>query len=85
MGTQILVIFVIRTWARAWTSRADVVLVLTSFGALVVACAIALTPIGHAFSFVPVPMPLLLTVASIVIVYLGAAEAIKNAARRRLR
>jgi Mg2+-importing ATPase len=83
MATQILVIFVIRTWAHPWTSRANAALVATSLGALAVACAIALTPIGHAFNFVAVPMPLLLAVAAIVIVYLSAAEVIKGAARDR--
>ncbi len=85
MATQILVIFVIRTWAPAWTSRANVVLVVTSLGALAGACVIALTPVGHAFSFVAIPTQLLLTIAVIVIVYLGAAEAIKNRAKWLLR
>ena len=45
-------------------------------------CAIALTPIGHAFGFVAVPTPLLLTLAAIVIAYLAAAEFFKNVALR---
>ena len=85
MATQILVVFIIRTWAHPWRSRANPVLVVTSLGALVVALAIALTPIGHVFGFVPVPTELSLTIVAIVVAYLGAVEAIKYAAQKLLR
>lgn len=78
MATQILVIFVIRTWGPAWKSRANTVLVVTSLGALLLACLIALTPVGHAFNFVALPMHLVLTIAVVVAAYLLAAEATKN-------
>jgi len=83
MATQILVIFVIRTWRRAWQSRANTVLVASSLGALAVACLVPLSPVGHVFGFVAVPWHLLLAIAGIVAVYLAAAEAIKNVARPR--
>ena len=85
MGTQILVIFVIRTWAHPWTSRPNPALVATSLGALAAACAIALTPAGTVFGFVPMPAPLVLAVAIIVLTYLAAAEVTKNLAGRWLR
>ncbi len=78
MATQIVVIFVIRTWGHAWISRANPVLVVTSLGALCVAFIIALTPMGSAFSFAPVPVPLLMTIGAIVVCYLIAAEFAKT-------
>jgi Mg2+-importing ATPase len=85
MATQILVIFVIRTWGPAWSSCTNGVLVASSLGALAVACVIALSPVGGAFSFVPVPALLLLTISIIVVVYLCLAEVIKTRPRQRLR
>jgi Mg2+-importing ATPase len=70
MATQILVIFVIRTWGPAWSSRINGVLVASSLGALAVACPIALSPVGRAFGFVAVPALLLLTIGIIVAVTL---------------
>ena len=84
MATQILVIFVIRTWMHPWASRPNQVLIVTSVGALCIALAISLTPFGHAFSFVAIPPLLLLTIGIIAIVYLALAEAIKNVAQRPL-
>jgi Mg2+-importing ATPase len=85
MATQILVIFVIRTWVPAWSSRANAVLITSSLGALAIACAIALTPLGRSLGFVSVPLELLVTIAAIVIAYLFAAEVIKNLAKDLLR
>jgi Mg2+-importing ATPase len=85
MATQILVIFVIRTWGPAWNSRPNGVLVATSLGALAVACAVALSPIGRVFGFVTVPAFLLLTIGIIVVAYLWLAEVIKRRAQRRPR
>jgi Mg2+-importing ATPase len=85
MATQILVIFVIRTWMRPWSSRPNPVLIVTSVGALCIAFAIAFTPLGHAFSFVAIPPLVLLTIGIIALVYLMLAEAIKNVAQRSLR
>jgi Mg2+-importing ATPase len=84
-ATQILVIFVIRTWDWAWLSKPNSVLVFTSLGALGVALAIALTPLGHAFGFVRVPMLLVGTIIGIVITYLFAAEITKDVGERILR
>ncbi|WP_186420856.1 magnesium-translocating P-type ATPase [Bosea sp. CS1GBMeth4] len=86
--TQVLVIFVIRTAARPWRSRPDRLLVATSLGALALALALALTPLGRPLGFVPLPPPLLLAIVAIAAVYLGLAEAakplaMKAAGRRR--
>ncbi len=74
MATQILVIFIIRTYGPAWVSRAHPVLVASSLIALVVALAIALTPIGAAFDFAAVPALVLVTIVGLVAAYLVAAE-----------
>ena len=77
ISTQILVIFVIRTWGWTWSSRPDRVLTITSLATLGVAIAIALTPLGRAVGFTDLPVPLLATVAGIACAYLVAAEATK--------
>jgi len=82
MATQILVIFVIRTYGPAWISRAHPVLVASSLVALAVALAIALSPIGTAFGFAAMPVTLLATIAGLVAVYLVAAEWAKTFAGR---
>jgi Mg2+-importing ATPase len=82
IATQILVIFVIRTAQRAWTSRPNGILVWTSLGALAVALSVALTPIGRFAGFVPPPMAILAAIAGITVVYLAAAEALKPLAMR---
>jgi Mg2+-importing ATPase len=82
MATQILVVFLIRTVGPAWRSRPHRVLVATSMAALAGALLLALSPAGAVFGFVPLPAPLLLTVAGIVVLYLAAAEALKRFAMR---
>jgi Mg2+-importing ATPase len=83
--TQILVIFVIRSWAPAWISRPNPVLALTSLGGLFAALAIALTPLGRVFDFVPISLSLAATIAAIVITYLLVVEFAKHAGERILR
>lgn len=80
MATQILVIFLIRTSAPAWRSRQNPILVATSLGALAVALLLALTPIGTAFGFAPLPGSLLLAMGGLVVLYLAAAEMLKRVA-----
>lgn len=67
--------------SRSYRSSRRLDLASLALEALAVACAIALTPTGHAFGFATVPLPLLLTVTRIVIADLSAAEAINNVAR----
>jgi Mg2+-importing ATPase len=78
MATQILVIFLIRTAAPAWTSRPHRLLVLTSLGALAVAVALALSPVGAAFGFTALSWPLIGTIAGLVAAYLAMAEYLKR-------
>jgi P-type Mg2+ transporter len=80
--TQILVIFLIRTARPFWKSRPDRVLVLTSLASLLVALAVALTPLGLPLGFAPLPPPILLAIAGISFAYLACAEALKRLAMR---
>ena len=85
MATQVLVIFLIRTTAPAWSSRPHPWLVFTSLGALAAALLLALTPLGRWFGFVALGAPVLLAVAALVAAYLAAAEALKHMALARRR
>jgi Mg2+-importing ATPase len=76
--TQILVIFIIRTAKPVWASRADPVLVATSLGALGVALALALSPVGSFIGFVALPPAVLAAIAGVSLLYLVAAEALKR-------
>ena len=78
--TQILVIFIIRTHALPWRSRAHPRLVATSLGALAVALFIALGPFGKVFGFVALPGALLLAVAALAATYLALAQLLKHVA-----
>jgi Mg2+-importing ATPase len=81
-ATQILVIFLIRTHGRFWASRPQPLLVASSLGALVVALAVVLSPVGHSFSFVSIPATLSAVIGILVITYLIAAEFMKTFAAR---
>jgi Mg2+-importing ATPase len=78
MATQILVIFLIRTAAPAWTSRPHRLLIATSLGALVVAVALALSPLGAVFGFTALSWPLIGAIAGLVLAYLAMAEYLKR-------
>ena len=75
-------IFVIRTEAPCWRSRPHRFLVMTSLGALAVALILALTPLGHSFGFVALPVPVLLVILAIAACYLVFAELLKPLAMR---
>jgi Mg2+-importing ATPase len=80
MATQILVIFLIRTSAPFWKGTPHRILIFTSLGALAVAFAFALTPLGVPFGFVPLGPSVLLVMAVLVVGYLTAAELVKHTA-----
>jgi Mg2+-importing ATPase len=82
--TQILVIFIIRTWGWAWRSRPDRVLTATSLLTLAAAVALALTPLGAGLGFVALPAPLFGAIAVIAGGYLASAEIVKVYGARRL-
>ncbi len=83
MATQILVIFVIRTYGPAWASCAQAVLAASSLAALAVAVALAVMPLGEIFAFVPLPWTMMCVIGGLVVGYLVSAEAVKNFASPR--
>jgi Mg2+-importing ATPase len=74
IATQILVIFIIRTHAAAWTSRPHPVLIATSLAALAAAPILVRSPAAPALGFVSVPSGLMVTIVVIVLAYLACAE-----------
>jgi len=81
--TQILVIFVIRTYRPVWRGRPHPALVVTSLTGIAAALLVLLTPLADAFAFVALPARLTLAIGGLVVAYLGAAEALKHVAVRR--
>lgn len=76
--TQVLVIFVIRTHARPWSSKPHPALVATSIGFVAIAVALPFTPIGGWFGFVPLPGQVLLALMALTFTYLLVAEQAKH-------
>ncbi len=86
IATQTLVVFLIRTRGRPWRDAPNRVLTISTLGALAVALAIPLSPLGAWFGFSAPPMWVMLALLAIVIAYLAAAELLKPIAiRQRLR
>ena len=83
LATQVLVIFVIRTRARPWRSRANRWLVATSLGVVTVAILLPLTPFAPALGFTAPPLPFYGALALLVATYLVAAEGVKRWFYRR--
>ncbi|MDA9438039.1 metal ABC transporter ATPase [Bradyrhizobium sp. CCBAU 51745] len=82
MATQILVIFVIRTYGRPWHNWPDPVLAASSLIALFAAIALPFTPLGTWFGFVAPPPIMMAGIAFLVVVYLACAELLKPFAIR---
>ena len=80
MATQILVIFIIRTYGRPWRDRPHPALTVSSLGALAVALALPFTPAGAWFGFAAPPLAVLAGIAGLLVVYLALAEALKRVA-----
>ncbi|HZD91266.1 MAG TPA: magnesium-translocating P-type ATPase, partial [Pseudolabrys sp.] len=83
MLTQILVIFVIRTYGAAWASRAHPALVASSIAGLAIAIVLAATPLGAAFAFIVIPWPIVGSIVALVALYLASAEGLKQLANAR--
>ncbi len=77
IATQTLVVFLIRTRGRPWKDLPNRLLAITTLGALAVALAVALSPVGAWFGFQPPPPPVMAAMAAIVAVYLVCAELLK--------
>ena len=82
MATQILVIFIIRTFGRPWSNLPQPMLTASSLAALAVAMILPFTPIGGWFGFVAPPPIMLAGIGLLVVVYLVCAELLKPFAIR---
>ena len=82
MATQILVIFIIRTFGRPWSNLPHPMLTVSSLAALAVAMILPFTPVGGWFGFVAPPPIMLAGIGLLVVVYLVCAELLKPFAVR---
>ena len=79
LGTQILVIYIIRTQKIPFLqSRPSKYLVYTTLGALVIAIILTTKGIGNFFGFSPLPAIAFLIIFGLVIIYLVIMEIVKQ-------
>jgi len=84
LATQVLVIFIIRTRGSPLASRPNRWLALTSLGIVALAMALPVTPLALMLGFTPLPLEFFVLLSVVVVVYLGAVEAVKRGFYRRL-
>ncbi len=77
IATQTLVVFLIRTRGRPWKDLPNRFLAITTLGALAVALALALSPVGAWFGFQLPSPPILAAMTGLVALYLVCAELLK--------
>ena len=77
MVTQALVVFCIRTRRFVFYSRPGRLLVGTTIGAVVVACALPVLPVGPWFGFVPPPRLFFVYLVGATLAYLAIVETVK--------
>ncbi|MFB9947778.1 magnesium-translocating P-type ATPase [Rhizobium puerariae] len=78
LATQVLVIFVIRTRSRPWSSRPHPMLLASSVGIVALAFLLPFTTVGSWFGFVPLPASVLLALAALTAAYLLIVEQAKR-------
>ena len=83
--TQLLTIFIVRTYRPFYQSRPATLLLLSAAAIGLLAVGLPYSPIASWFGLVPLPLPILLTVLAISLVYMGAAEWVKRLFYRRQR
>ncbi len=80
LATQTLVIHVIRTKHLPFIkSRASMLLTASTLLAVIIGWVIPFTPIGAIFKFTPLPIPVMLTMAGLVVLYLVIVQIVKTA------
>ena len=85
MGTQILVVFIIRTNGRPWKDLPHPALAVSSLVALVTAMTLPFTAAGGWFGFRSPPAAMLSGAGLLIVIYLVAAESLKRVAIRQLK
>jgi len=83
--TQLLTIFIVRTYRPFYQSRPATLLLLSASAIGLLAVGLPYSPIASWFGLVPLPLPILLTVLAISLAYMGAAEWVKRLFYRRQR
>jgi Mg2+-importing ATPase len=83
--TQLLTIFIVRTYRPFYQSRPATLLLLSAAAIGLLAVGLPYSPIASWFGLVPLSLPILLTVLAISLVYMGAAEWVKRLFYRRQR
>ncbi|MFA6475451.1 MAG: magnesium-translocating P-type ATPase [Patescibacteria group bacterium] len=84
LATQTLVIHIIRTKRLPFIqSRASNLLIFSTVTAVIIGWLTPYTPLGDIFNFSPLPWYVMLTIAGLVIVYLGIVEIAKRILYRR--
>jgi Mg2+-importing ATPase len=79
LATQTLVVHIIRTRQIPFLqSRASRFLIISTIAAVVVGWLIPFTFVGKIFQFSPLPIPILLTIIALVIIYLALVEIVKR-------
>ena len=76
--TEILIIFVVRTWKPCWRSRPGRLLLGSSLGVILTTLALPYSPLAPWFGLVPLPPGLLLALLAISLLYAGASELFKH-------
>ncbi|THG86305.1 magnesium-translocating P-type ATPase [Pseudomonas sp. A-1] len=76
--TEILIIFVVRTWKPCWSSRLGRLLLGSSLAVIAVTLALPYSPLAPWFGLVPLPPGVLLALLGISLLYAGASELFKR-------
>ncbi|MGV6394093.1 magnesium-translocating P-type ATPase [Pseudomonas caspiana] len=83
--TQLLTIFIVRTYKPFYRSRPSSLLVYSALGIGLIAIGLPYSPVAHGLGLVPLPLHILAAVLSISVAYLVAAECAKRLFYRRQR
>jgi len=76
--TEILIIFVVRTWKPCWRSRPGRLLLGTALAVIAATLALPYSPLAPWFGLVPLPPAVLLALLGISLLYAGASELFKH-------
>ena len=76
--TELVIALVVRTRRRCWRSRPGTWLMLSTMAVIAVTLALPYLPCNTLFGFIPLPLPLLLTMIGLTALYVLAAELTKG-------
>ena len=82
--TELLIIFVIRTYKPFYRGQPGRFLIWSVIGIALIALLLPYVPIGSLFSFVPLPLPVMIAIMIITILYVITSELVKQLFFKRL-